>query len=70
MNENQSKLVYLTAKLDLKTKEYDLLCKKMGQLQNANENQNSEKYKELENKFIKNYEQLKEIKLEIEKLCK
>ena len=70
MNENQSKLVYLTAKLDLKTKEYDLLCKKMEQLQNANENQNSEKYKELENKFIKNYEQLKEIKLEIEKLCK
>ena len=70
MNKNQSKLVYLTAKLDLKTKEYNFLCKKKQQLEKADENPNSERYKELKNRFIKNYNELKALKLEIEKLSK
>lgn len=68
MTMDQTKLVYYTMELELKTKEYKNLCEELDALKNKNINPNDPALKELKEKFEKNLEEIKNIKNELKKL--
>ena len=55
---NQTKLVGITMKLDLKAREYKELCKKLDDLKAQNIDENSEKLVELRDEFLKNHDEI------------
>lgn len=67
----QTKLVGLTMKLDLRAREYRILCNKLGEYKKAQIDENDEKLYQLLGRFQKNNDEIVEIKRqlsEIEKL--
>lgn len=67
----QTKLVGLTMKLDLKAREYRILCNKLEEYKKAQIDENDEKLYQLLGRFQKNNDEIVEIKRqlsEIEKL--
>lgn len=70
MTKEQTKLVELTMKLDLKTQEYDKLCLELESLEKQNLNPNDEKYAILKQKFEKNLKEIENINKELKKLNK
>ncbi|MBQ3415374.1 MAG: hypothetical protein IJH39_08540 [Clostridia bacterium] len=62
----QTKIVGLTMELDLKTREYKKLCKKLEEYKKRNIDPNNKKMEELFKEFQKNHEKIKDIK---QKLC-
>lgn len=68
MNLNQTKLVGLTMELDLKTREYKMLCDKLEQIKKSKINPNDEKLLSFKQLFQKNHDEIVEINKEIRKL--
>lgn len=68
MNLSQTKLVGLTMELDLKTKEYKKLCKKLEQLTQSDINPNDERLLEFKQLFQKNHDEIVEINGQIKEL--
>lgn len=68
MNLNQTKLVGLTMELDLKTREYKMLCDKLEQIKQSKINPNDEKLLSFKQLFQKNHDEIVEINNEIRKL--
>ena len=66
--EKEVALAMLTAELDLKSKEYNILCKEFDELKLQNLEQNDEKYVLLREKFAKNYAEIQKINNEIKNL--
>ena len=55
MTLEQTKLVGLTMELELKTREYKMLCDELETLKKQNLDQNDEKYAVLKQKFEKKF---------------
>ena len=68
LNMNQSKLVELTMELDLKAREYKILCEKLDKLKKNNVNEDDEKLSYLREEFIENYKEIVEINKQIKEL--
>lgn len=68
MTMDQTKLVYYTMELELKTKEYKNLCEELDALKSKDFDPNDPVLKELKEKFEKNLEEIKNIKNELKKL--
>lgn len=68
MNLEQTKLVGLTMELELKTKEYKKLCKKLEDLKEKNINPNEKELLLLKKQFQKNHVEIKQIKKELESI--
>ena len=66
----ETKLVGLTMKLDLKAKEYTMLCNKLEKYENENLDENDEKFHELLIQFQKNNDEIEEIKKQLMELSK
>ena len=66
----ETKLVGLTMKLDLKAKEYTMLCNKIEKYENENLDENDEKFHELLIQFQKNNDEIEEIKKQLMELSK
>lgn len=64
----QTQIVGLTLELELKTKEYQNLCKEFERLKSKNLDPNADEYLNLKEKFIKNQENIKKINLKLKKL--
>ncbi len=61
INLNQTKLVGLTMDLDLKTKEYKLLCKELEELKDQKIDPNDIIFVDLAQRFLDNQEEIKAI---------
>ena len=68
MNENQEKIVGLTMELDLRAREYKMLCDKLDKLKEENIDPNDERLIALKEMFITNSEEIKEINDKLRKL--
>lgn len=64
----QTQLVGLTLELELKTKEYQNLCKEFDELKSKNLDPNADEYVILRDKFLKNQENIKSINEKLKKL--
>ena len=64
----QTKLVGLTMELDLKAREYEILCNKLEQLKKNNIDPNDEKLLYMMQLFQKNHSEIVEINKEINKI--
>lgn len=64
----QTKTVGLTMKLNLKAKEFSILCKKLDELKKKNINPNDERLLEIKDLFVRNNEEISEIIEQINKL--
>lgn len=62
LNNNQSQYAYLTLELETKTKEYQSLCNQLDECKAKQLDENCDEYKTLLSKFIKNNEEIKNIK--------
>ena len=60
-SQNKKELIYLTMQLDLKAKEYELLCKEFADLKAKNLDKNAKEFVDLREKFLKNNQDIKEI---------
>lgn len=65
---SQTKLIGLTMKLDLKTREYNALCKKLNDLEKNNIELNNQKLYDLKQLFEKNLSEIEQLKSEIGQL--
>ena len=70
INKQQSKLVELTLKIDLKSREYSMLCKELETLKSQNLDPNCEEYQKLLTKFEENSNQLLDLKNQLAELKK
>lgn len=70
LNITQTKLVGLTMELDLKAREYKMLCKQLEKLKKRNINPNDKKLLIVKEMFEKNYEEVSEINKKINELKK
>ena len=61
MNLSQTKLVGLTMELDLKVREYNILCKKLEEFKKEDIDPNDIKLIELRDQFQKNHDEIYEI---------
>lgn len=61
INLNQTKLVGLTMDLELKTKEYKLLCKELEELKDQKIDPNDIIFVDLAQRFLDNQEEIKAI---------
>ena len=68
MDLAQTKLVGLTMELDLKTREYKLLCEKLEQVKKKKIDPNDERLLWLKELFIINHEEIAEINKKLEQL--
>lgn len=68
LNVTQTKLVGLTMELELKAKEYKMLCKQLEKIKNKNINPNDENLLVVKEMFQKNYEEVVEINRKIKEL--
>lgn len=68
MNLSQTKLIGLTMELDLKTREYTILCNEFEKLKQNNIDHNNEKLIELKKLFQKNHDEIVEINKQINNL--
>ena len=68
LNITQTKLVGLTMELELKAKEYKMLCNQFEKLKNKNINPNDEKLLIVKRMFQKNHEEIVEINKKIREL--
>ena len=68
INIIQTKLVGLTMELDLKTREFNMLCDKLEKIKKSNIDPNDEKLLWLKELFIKNYNEIVEINKELTKI--
>lgn len=68
INITQTKLVGLTMELDLKTREFNMLCDKLEKIKKSNIDPNDEKLLWLKELFIKNYNEIVEINKELTKI--
>lgn len=68
LNITQTKLVGLTMELELKAKEYKMLCKQLEKIKNKNINPNDENLLVVKEMFQKNYEEVVEINRKIKEL--
>lgn len=64
----ETKLVGLTMKLDLKAKEYTMLCNKLEKYESEKLDENDEKFHELLEEFKKNLAEIEEIKKQLMEL--
>ena len=68
INITQTKLVGLTMELDLKTREFNMLCDKLEKIKKSNIDPNDKKLLWLKELFIKNYNEIVEINKELTKI--
>ena len=68
MNLEQTKLVGLTMQLELKTKEYKKLCKKLDELKQQGIDPNAKELISLREEFIKNNKEITEINKKLKEL--
>ena len=68
INIIQTKLVGLTMELDLKTREFNMLCDKLEKIKKSNIDPNDKKLLWLKELFIKNYNEIVEINKELTKI--
>lgn len=68
MNEEQTKLVGLTMELELKTREYHMLCDELDVFKKQGIDPNDEKLIPLRDKFLKNNQEIVEIIEQLKKL--
>lgn len=68
MTLKQTKLVGLTMQLELKTKEYKMLCDKLEKLKEQGIDLNSKDLIELRRDFIKNNQEIENIKNQLKEL--
>lgn len=68
MNLAQTKLVGLTMQLELKAREYKVLCYKLEKLKENNINPNDERLFIVKRMFQKNHDDIVEIKKQIKKI--
>lgn len=68
MDITQTKLIGLTMELDLKTREYRMLCDKLEKIKEKNIDPNDEKLNWLKDLFIKNYNEITTITSQLRKL--
>lgn len=68
MDLEQTKLVGLTMKLDLKAKEFNMLCEKLEDAKKRITDPNDERLLWLKDLFIKNQNEIVEINRQIEEL--
>ena len=68
MSVNQTKFIGLTMELELKTREYKMLCEKLEQLKKDGIKNNDERLVTLKEEFLKNNEEIKRINLELKNL--
>ena len=68
MNLKQTKLVGLTMKLDLKTREYKKLCEKLDELKKRKIDPNDERLLKIKELFKKNHDDIVEINKQIKKI--
>lgn len=68
MNLNQTKFIGLTMELDLKAKEYKILCDKLDILKEKGINPNDERLLEIKKLFQKNHDEIAQITKQLETL--
>lgn len=68
LNINQTKLVGLTMELDLKTREYKMLCEKFDKLKENGNGKDTEKLNTIKKEFLQNQEEIIEINKQIKEL--
>ncbi|MBR2240341.1 MAG: hypothetical protein IJ890_03020 [Clostridia bacterium] len=68
LNLAQTKLLGLTMKLDLKSREYKMLCNKLEEYKNIQNDENNEKLYKLLNEFQKNHDEIIEIKRQLNEI--
>ncbi len=68
MNENQEKIAGLTMELDLRAREYKMLCDKLDKLKEENIDPNDERLIALKEMFITNSEEIREINDKLRKI--
>ena len=66
--QKQAELVELTMELDLKAKEYNMLCMELDELKKKNIDENDEQYILLREKFAKNLEEIQNINQKLKDL--
>lgn len=64
----QTKLIGLTMKLDLKSREYKILCNRLEKYKNAQINENDERLYQLLVGFQKNHDEIVEIKRQLSEI--
>lgn len=70
MDTTQTKIIGLTMELNLKVKEYKMLCKKIYLLKRKNINPNDERLVWVKDMLLKNYNEISEINKKLTKLEK
>lgn len=68
MDITQNKLIGLTMELDLKTREYRMLCDKLEEVKKKNINPNDERLNWLKDLFLKNYNEISTITSQLKQL--
>ena len=68
MNLKQTKLVGLTMELELKTRDYKMLCEKLEQLKKDNIDANDSRLVTLRDEFFKNHNEIVEINRQIKEI--
>lgn len=68
LNKNQTKLVGLTMELDLKAKEYKILCEKLDKLKKDKIDEDDDILMNLKKEFLQNYQEIVEINRQIKEL--
>lgn len=68
MTLDQTRLVGLTMQLDLKTREFKMLCEELDSLKGQGLDPNAEEFAELEKKFVENNKEIKEINRQLKEL--
>ena len=68
MNLNQTKIVGLTMELDLKAKEYQMLCKKLEEAKERTTDPNDERLLWIKELFAENNQDIIEIKKQLKEL--
>ena len=68
LNLAQTKFVGLTMKLDLKSREYKMLCDKLEKYKNEKIDSNDERLYELLGQFQKNHDEIVEIKRQLKEI--
>lgn len=70
LSASQTKLVGLTMELDLKAKEYKILCEKLAKLKENNIDEKNVIFIQLKEEFWQNYEEIVNINKQIKELEK
>ena len=70
LTSKQQKLIELTMELDIKAKEYKLLCDELESLKKSNLDENDEKYVNLRDRFAENLREIKSINNQLKDLNK